>query len=192
MKLKYVLILTTNFLGLTAVSDEYTSPTGLECNISNLEKKVLLQHSYHQFDQTPGQGWRAYADKRCYLLSAHLLYEYKQKNRDDLVEWQNRIITWHAGQMYAFNHNYDLAKKRFRGSLDPSEPENTPVLWNDYVHASIAFLEKNIEKLKKHRENIANGPDHNGEKANLAIIDALIECIDRPYSVAYSNCPNKQ
>jgi hypothetical protein len=90
--------------------------------------------------------------------------------------------------MYAFENDYPLAKERFQHSFDPEEPSNTPVLWNDYVSATLAFLNKDIEKLRHHRDRIANGPEWNGSKGNLDVVDGLIKCFDKPYAVAYSSC----
>lgn len=99
-----------------------------------------------------------------------------------------RILTWHAGQMYAFDNNYKQAKKRFQNSFNPKESADTPILWNDYVHATLAFIDKDLNKLRFHRTRIANGPDFNGTKMNLTAVDGLIKCFDQPYAIAYSGC----
>jgi hypothetical protein len=53
---------------------------------------------------------------------------------------------------------YEIAKTRFKRSINPNEPENTFILWNDYVYATIAFLNNDMPKLKLYRDKIANGP----------------------------------
>ena len=49
-------------------------------------------------------------------------------------------------------------------------------------------LNKDLVKLRLHRELIANGPVLNGSKANLDVVDGLIKCFDQSYAVAYSTC----
>ncbi len=96
-------------------------------------------------------------------------------------------MTWHAGQLYAFNHEYEPAKIRFKQSINFNEPPNSPILWNDYVYATIAFLNNDLPKLKFHRNIIANGAISNsGNKQNLDVVDKLINNFGQPYSIAYS------
>lgn len=89
--------------------------------------------------------------------------------------------------MHAFDDNYPLAKIRFQASYNPKETADTPLLWNDYVAATLAFLNKDADKLRLHRDKIANGPVWNGVRANLNVVNALLNCIDKPYSFAYSD-----
>ncbi|HZW61790.1 MAG TPA: hypothetical protein VFF04_06215 [Candidatus Babeliales bacterium] len=63
--------------------------------------------------------------------------------------------------------------------------QNTPILWNDYVYATMAFLNNDMPKLKLYRDKIANGPIFNGKKLNLDVVDNLIQHFGQPYSVAY-------
>jgi hypothetical protein len=157
------------------------------CKISAAEKTALLALPYQEFDQTLGEGWRKYADRGCYRQTAPIVDQYRTMNQRDLLDWQVRILTWHAGQIYAFCDEYGLARLRFQNSFDPKEPNDTPILWNDYVHATLAFLDKDMETLQKHREAIASGPVFNGIRYNLAVVDGFIRCFNRPYSVAYSD-----
>lgn len=87
--------------------------------------------------------------------------------------------------MYAFNNEYEIAKLRFKQSINPKEPENMPILWNAYVYATIAFLNNDMHKLKLYRGKIANGPIFNGKKTNLDVVDNLIQYFGQPYLVAY-------
>jgi hypothetical protein len=102
------------------------------------------------------------------------------------TEQSEGILTWHAGQIYGFDEKYAKARERFVGSLNPKEPSDSMVLWNDYAFASIAFLDRDLETLQAHRNRIARGPDFNGKKANLAVVDHLIQFFDKPYGFAYS------
>ncbi|MGT3155993.1 hypothetical protein ACVSNX_11380, partial [Legionella pneumophila] len=87
---------------------------------------------------------------------------------------------------YAFGNQYRIAKNRFIHSINPNEPDNIPILWNDYVYATIAFLNNDMAKLKFHRDKIAAGPLLNGIKPNLNVVDNLILYFGKPYSIAYS------
>ncbi|MBT3982267.1 MAG: hypothetical protein HOE90_12995 [Bacteriovoracaceae bacterium] len=160
----------------------------LPCEFSKTEYKNLLNLDYETFDQTFGKGWRKYADLECYDQTGRLIDDYLQKHFDNLVRWQQGILVWHAGQMYAYDGNYKIAKLRFLASLDQDEPKDTPILWNDYVYASVAFLEGDLLTLKYHREVIANGPKFEDKIANLHVVDNLINCFSLPYKNAYSSC----
>jgi len=80
--------------------------------------------SYDEFDQSDN-GWRKYAKLDCYHEMGELIDKYLEKNKIILADWQVIGITWHAGQMYAFNNEYETAKIRFDNSINPNEPENT-------------------------------------------------------------------
>jgi hypothetical protein len=154
------------------------------CNVTSVEEGKFLSMDYDTFDQSEN-GWRKYAKLGCYHEMGVLIDKYLDKNRNTLSDWQVIGITWHAGQMYAFNNEYEIAKFRFHHSINPNEPQNTPILWNDYVYATIAFLNNDMTKLKLHRDKIANGSILNGKKPNLDVVDNLIQYFGRPYSVAY-------
>lgn len=152
------------------------------------EKSKLLELSYGKFDQSLGEGWRKFSKPGCYAEVALLIDEYFNRKQGKLESWQSQMLTWHSGQLYAFDNNYEIAKNRFRSSLDPKEPKNE-ILWNDYVQASIAFLDNDLRLLKKHRDKIATGPTVDGKKPNLWVVNNFIRCFGKPYSVAYSSCP---
>jgi hypothetical protein len=154
------------------------------CGMTPGEEAKLLSMTYEKFDQSKA-GWRQYVKKDCYWEAGVLIDKYLVKNKSTLNDWQIISITWHAGQMYAFNNNYEIAESRFNASINPNETENTPILWNDYVYATIAFLNNDMTKLKYYREKIANGPSFKGKKVNLDVVDNLIRSFGKPYSVAY-------
>jgi hypothetical protein len=116
---------------------------------------------------------------------AILIDQYLERNKETLEEWQMIGLVWHAGQMYAFNNEYELAKIRFLQAINPHEPPDTAILWNDYVYATLAFLENDLAKLKLYRDKIAHGPSFNAKKLNLEVVDRLIRHFGQPYSIAY-------
>lgn len=148
------------------------------------EEHRILSMPYDEFDQKK-DGWRHYATVGCYHEIGALIDKYLEKNEKTLSDWQLRIITWHAGQLYASNNEYELAQIRFEHSVNKNEPKNLPILWNDYVYATIAFLNNDRPKLIMHRNKIANGPSLNGKKSNLDVVDSLIRYLGEPYSKAY-------
>ncbi len=93
-------------------------------------------------------------------------------------------LRFHAGQLYAFANCKDQALARFKTALFAQEPDS-PIRWNAYVLATIAFLERDRKKLSELREEIAKGPKLEGVVPNLDVVDRLIEHFDEPYAVAY-------
>lgn len=154
------------------------------CKLPLSEEVLMLSMTYENFDQADN-GWRKYAKVGCYHEMAILIDKYLDQNKDTLNKWQTIGVTWHAGQLYAFSNEYTIAKIRFTQSIDPNEPANTPLLWNDYVNATIAFIDKDMAKLQLYRDKIANGPTINGKKANLNVVESLVNYFGQPYSVAY-------
>lgn len=166
---------------MTTTSHSYTI-----CAISKYEEERLLAMNYTQFDQSH-DGWRVYAKNGCYHEMGHLIDKYYGRHINSLQDWQITSVIWHAGQMYAFNNEYDTARSRFIQSVSQNEPANTLILWNDYVRATVAFIDNDLTALKYYREKIANGPVFNGKKANLDVVDNLILFFGQPYSVAYAS-----
>lgn len=146
--------------------------------------KSPLDLNYNAFDQRPGRGWRQLAEKGQFLDAARLIDEYLEQ-RQGLDVSQRVNLNFHAGQMYAFANDYRTATDRFNSSTYAEEPPELPLRWNAYVHATIAFLNKDMEKLKGCRKDIAMGPTFQGERANLDVVDRLIKHLDEPYSKAY-------
>ncbi len=87
--------------------------------------------------------------------------------------------------MYAFANDYRTAIDRLNKSTYAQEPPELPLRWNAYVQATIAFLNKDMARLKECREEILRGPTFDGEKANLEVVDRLIMHFDEPYSKSY-------
>lgn len=149
-----------------------------------------LGFSYEDFDQRPGGGWRKIAGEGEYQEAAKLIDRY-EKDKKGLEEWQRVNLRFHAGQLYAFADQKDQALARFKTALFAKEPADSPIRWNAYVWATIAFLERDRKKLAKLREEIAKGPKLKGVVPNLDVVDRLIEYFDEPYSVAYRATPKK-
>jgi len=142
-----------------------------------------LSLDYWAFDQKPGQGWRRPADAGNYREAALLIANYL-KHRDNLKEWQRVNLQFHAGQCFALAGDDAAALVAFRAALYSKEPSVSPIRWNAYVRATIAFLEKNREQLTKMRDEIDRGPEGPGTALNMKVVDRLIANFDKSYAEA--------
>ena len=140
-----------------------------------------LSLSYEEFDQTMGGGFRALAQEGCEREAADLIEAYVEANDAD----QNSL-RWHIAQLRASHGDSAEAIRYARASLlDEEAAAQIPLRWNDYVRATIAFLEKDLEVLVHHRDRVAEGvEDHRGNAMNLRLLDAMIEHFDATYSEA--------
>ena len=172
----------------------FLAGSGLSPSASHGQEKTEppkeLEVSYEAFDQRPGSGWRKIADEGKYLEAARLIDRYEQEKKG-VEEWQRVNLRFHAGQVYVFADQKDHARARFKTALFAKEPADSPIRWNAYVWATIAFLERDRKKLTSFREEIAKGRKLQGVVPNLDIVDRLIEHFDEPYSVAYRGKPKK-
>jgi hypothetical protein len=158
------------------------------CCIPQSELQQLMGSSYRDFDQNlPDGGWRKYQRLGCYEAAFNLLNQYQASHSSELTPAQVRILSWHAGQVAGFENDYFDARKNFVSSFDLNEPANATLFWNDYVFASIAFLDHDVETLKAHRDRIAREPLTNGKQPNLNVVDNLTRYFNMPYGVAYSS-----
>ncbi len=147
----------------------------------NAQLKSDLQLSYQEFDQTMGQGWRTLANTGCYNESVKLIERYIEVNNAP----QNSLY-WHLFQMLAYAGDTEQALTAAQKTLISNEQQaNTPLLWNEYVNASAAFLKKDLNALKMHRANIAKGAQFKPNELNLKVVDRLITHFDQSYQFAY-------
>jgi hypothetical protein len=141
----------------------------------------LLELPYEKFDQTPGAGWRALADKNQLRQAAALIEAYLAR-RSDLDRFQRATLHWHAAQALAIAGDTEGALKYLAAARHNPEPVESPARWNDYVTATEAFLKNDRPALLAARERIASSkPDD----PNLAIVDSLVAHFGQPYARAY-------
>lgn len=152
------------------------------CALTALDIVENLGLSFHEFDQTFGQGSRKWFEKGCYLESGYLSDIYHLHHLDKLEPWQDGILYFHSGQSYAFANLYPLAIERFSKSFDPLEPEDPNFPWNAYVRATIAFLQKDLPTIKAQLKIMETKENPN----NLKIVRRFTRCLESPYSDAYS------
>lgn len=143
-----------------------------------------LDMSYKDFDQTNNSGMRVLGNAGCHKETADLIEAYIEKNKA-----KQNSLRWHIAQQRAMAGENELAIISAKKSL--LEKENfsiQPLRWNEYVLATIAFLEGNKQALLIHRNKVAEGKDvYFGNRINLRILDGLIKNFGKSYSFATSN-----
>jgi hypothetical protein len=164
----------------------------------SIPKQIVIENlklNYNDFDQDPNGGWRKLYHPDCFFELAGLIDFYHLHHFQNLLDWQNWLLYWHAGQLYADDNNYDLAIDRFSKSINSTEPADDPFKWNAYVMASIAFLKGDFQNLIKFRDELAAAQDPH-RLNNLKIVQNMVICFGEPYKEVYSgNCkpnPNPQ
>lgn len=145
----------------------------------HLESDMRL--SYEEFDQTMGSGFRALGAKGCHKEAADLIEAYIQENSA-----QQSSLRWHIAQLRAMHGANEAAVEYAESSLLEQEDFSKRALrWNDYVLATVAFLEGDRERLVHHRDKVAEGVgEHPGNELNLKLLDALIENFGADYATA--------
>lgn len=151
--------------------------------VSLFEKhhESAMKLTYEEFDQTMGGGFRVLGAEGCHKEAADLIEEYIRVNSAE-----QRSLRWHIAQLRAMHGANEEAVRYAKSSLLEKEDFSERALrWNDYVLATIAFLQKDREKLLHHRDNVADGVgEHPGNKLNLRLLDALIENPESDYATA--------
>jgi len=162
-----------------------TVTNAINCKVE-YKKHLLtdLELTYEEFDQTMGSGMRVLANAGCHKETADLIEAYMQKNKVT-----KNSMRRHIAQLRAMDNDYPKAIINAKKTLLASEDFSKRSLrWNDYVLATIAFLEGNKEILIAHRNEVAKGKDdHLGNKLNLKLLDGLVRNFGKSYSYATSN-----
>ena len=137
---------------------------------------------YDSFDQTEGSGWRALERRGCTAEAAILIQRYLI-SRDS----QSRILRWHLAQMYAFSGDASKAIQAATASLNPDEARQFPEFhWNDYVNATIAFLQRDRPSFDAAKEKLRKATKIDPiNQPNLSILEKLEACFQKPYKDAY-------
>ena len=154
------------------------------CEISETQLESYLSMNFYDFDQG-STGWRALAVKSCYKEAAELQVKFRENNFTNMLDWEKRTSSWHIGQMYAFANLSSNAIKYFELSIKDQDQDKSGFKWNDYVNASIAFLNKDRDSLLNFRERLYSG-DSPYNRMNLRIVDSFLRCPDSFYKEAYS------
>ena len=148
-----------------------------------------LELSYKEFDQTQNRGMRVLSAKGCHAETATLIQAYIHHNQAE-----ESSLRWHLAQQYAMAGEYGPAVEAARTTLNAEEDLATnPFQWNDYVLATIAFLERDKQSLIAHTEAVRKGQDaHMGNQINLKLLEALVRHFDQSYAYATSHLASSE
>lgn len=159
------------------------------CEVSGKNLEELMNQNYKAFDETePRGGWRDLYSRECYLEAGKLIDVYQIHNLKKLRDDEKRMLTWHAGQNFANEGLNYLALSHFKQCLDPGEKPDSKTQWNAYVTGTIAFLERDLPKLKSTRNELLKVKP---APWSLEILGNLIECFDFPYREIGGKCKPK-
>lgn len=182
-----------------------------ECGVDAAELGRLLELDTHTFDQSfDGQGWRRIGHHEgCEAAAADILEAYILFSRP-YSDGFDHTVKWHAGQLRASAGETDRAIAIFKGTYDRlNEDDIDAVEWNLYVDATLAFLQGDYKALVTARDELAARPVPEEIKAarrkflaenpniqmpegfvdeiqNLSVVEGLVACFGKPYSIAYS------
>ena len=133
-----------------------------------------------QFDQTEGRGFRVLAAAGCMREAGDLLEAWAV--RHDPIP---RSVHWHIAQMRAEHDDRPAAIAAARRALAAQEPADAVFKWNDYVLATVAFLEHDRSAFDRHRDAVAAAASsHAGNALNLVLLDKLGRHFDLDYRQA--------
>ncbi len=146
--------------------------------------KTDLTLGYEAFDQTEGQGFRVLDEVGCSRQAADLIEAYLKTHSS-----KEPSLVWHVAQLRASAGQTAEAIVAAKTSIDPKEDlAKSPFRWNDYVLATIAFLERDKVALQHHRDRVAEGREADmGNAMNLKLLDALVKHFDASYDFATSH-----
>ena len=128
------------------------------------------------FDQDETLGWRSLpADKQIKALKSYIEGPApgRKKKRLDGKRVDNNTMTWHLGQALAMKGSVEEAIGWMNQSLtdDDDDPQ-----WNDYVRATIAFLEDDRTAFEEHAS---------GDNYNSSTLHRLRAGLGKPYKEVY-------
>ncbi|MEM1037347.1 MAG: hypothetical protein AAGI14_11365 [Pseudomonadota bacterium] len=163
------------------------------------DREALLSLDYMAFELDPTQGYQPIvAIPECELVAANLIKDYhsrlRERGKPVIISVPQgevpisdtgkvTLLYWHEGQIRASQGQTQQALALFNKSLEA--PEDSRRGWNEYVRVSIAFLEDDLDELKRQRELMA--ASDNPSQLNLGVLDGLIACFGKPYAEAYGS-----
>ena len=145
----------------------------------HLETDLTL--SYEEFDQTLGKGMRPLANAGCAKEAADLIVAYIEKNND-----RHNSLIWHVAQQRALQDDRQDAIKYAKLALLKTEDyDKNPLRWNDFVLATIAFLEKDRHSFDRHKAQVEKAKDtYFGNSLNFKLLEKLSLNFEKNYKDA--------
>ncbi|WP_416762017.1 hypothetical protein ACNI65_06960 [Roseateles sp. So40a] len=139
------------------------------------ESPAFAKQTPKEFDLTPGQGWRLLATEGCKAQAAVAIQRFLSEGD------RPYHVYFHGAQMDATVGNYPAALEKLQRARRPEMAADSPFKWNDYVDAVAAFLRRDLDSLRRCRQEIAQRADVPGNAANLKVVDQLIDHFGKPY-----------
>lgn len=152
---------------------------------------AMLEMSFDAFDQGAG-GWRSLDNSlACSDYADDVLAEYRSRHGPVLGPANTSLMIWHEAQVVAAQGDSARSLELMKRAAYPGEPR-----WQQlYREGSIAFLEGDLPRLQAARGQLSRLPRDpdlivpDGRDVawppNLDVLDGLISCFGKPYSVAY-------
>lgn len=201
------LVILLGFLAALAPLSAQSKQEAVNCSY---DQNSMLQLDQFTFDQDDKLGWRKLGDRpECRNEAAKVIDLYIKRHEKELSrKWLVPSFRWHEAGMRAMAGDTRQAIRVMRQSLKPLKgPEGADTwtayaeAWNEYVNASIAFLERDLEALTAARTRLAALPvpsdfaEVDGSAVghapvwpqNLDVVDGLIACFGKPYEEAYGS-----
>jgi hypothetical protein len=163
--------------------------------MENLDLESFMQMPPREFDQSQ-EGWRSLANIGKKLEAAELIQEYIKLNEKriktpegDEFEDALELMHFHVGQQLAMSgiKYYADAINSFKKSYYYKVGQRE--LWNQYVSATIGFLENDISKIENAINTIINSNNEDKRSGNLDFVlnfKKAIEVGERDYEKVYS------
>ncbi len=192
------------FIPLLMISGCATPVVDQKCAYDRNKMLSMSEESFDQDLSDGGGGWRRIANiPGCELAAADLIAEYRVEHPESAS-----VVTWHEGQMRAAAGQYEQAiPLLIAAKKDPAKDLGG---WNQYVDATVAFLQGDMPALQKARDELAavpytpaegmpalkdgyvEFPSQPGQPVmrfrwpiNIEVVDALVACFGKPYNIAY-------
>lgn len=124
------------------------------CGSAGDSPSDMLELSWREFDQSPGAGWRAIADRGEYARAAKLI-EYYLENKSGLEQGQIAYLHFHAAVLHGYEDNNEKAIEHLGSASVDSFPAGFPQSWNALVKGERAFILKDMEAVRSARDEIA-------------------------------------
>lgn len=164
-------------------------PVNMGCELSQMDKVANRKLSFQQFDQENAtrSNARSLGESGCWREAAEATADYLM-NGPEAGPNEHRMLVFHLGQQLA------LAGEE-RGALifilsSQAEGQRGELNWNDYVKGTAAFLRKDLGALQAARDAVLASPGE-GNRMNGSVLEALVRCFDKTYSLAYlTRCGN--
>jgi hypothetical protein len=156
-------------------------PRAIDCPVSNDIRRRALELTWDEFDQKSESpaSFRVFALRGCYRAAAELI-EYYLANKPGLDAAQQRILRFHAGQMYGHAGDERRALELIRSAYWLEQPADAPLDWNTYVSGVVAFLEKDRGALASARERLEKAGGRN--LINARVLRRMEKCFNQPYN----------